>query len=104
MHLKPGEKIAGEVLKWPEVTQVPHRFGGVAFRCRGKELGHLHGNDLCDIRLPKPLRDELVASGVARPHHVFSESDWISIYLKSDQDVANAIEVLRRKHLDLMKT
>ena len=99
-----GERIAGEVLSWPGVTQSPHRFGGVEFRCRGKELGHVHGDRLCDIPLPKALRGELVASGMAEPHHVLPESGWVSIYLESEQDVANAIEILRRKYRRLMRS
>ena len=99
-----GEKIAREVLSWPGVTQSPHRFGGVEFRCRGKELGHVHGDRLCDIPLPKALRDELVASGMAEPHHVLPESGWVSIYLESEQDVANAIEILRRRYREVTGT
>src|SRR5690554_1031724 len=103
MQVKAGARIAEEVLTWPEVTQSPHRFGGVEFNCRGKELGHLHGDDLCDILLSKPLRDEYIAAGMAMPHHIFPESGWVSIYLKSDRDVANATEILRRKYRNIMK-
>lgn len=102
MSVKAAERIAGEVLSWPEVTQRPHRFGGVEFSCRGKELGHLHGDHLCDIPLPKRLRDEYVACGMAVPHHILPQSGWVSIYLRSDRDVANAIEILRHRYRQLM--
>jgi hypothetical protein len=102
MSMQAGKKIAEAVLAWPEVTQAPHRFGGIEFRCRGKEIGHLHGDALCDIPLTRPLRDEFVAAGMAEPHHIHPESGWVSVYLRSDRDVANAIEIMRCKYRDLM--
>jgi len=98
--VKPAHRIAAEVLTWPEVAQQPHRFGGIQFNCRGRELGHLHGDELCDIPLSKALRDEYIASGLAKPHHIFPESGWVTIYLRSDQDVEHALEILRRKYRD----
>jgi len=84
------------------MTQEPHRFGGIEFRCRGKEIGHLHGDALCDIPLSKPMRDAFVAAGMAEPHHIHPDSGWVSVWLRSDRDVANAIEILRRKYHDVM--
>jgi len=100
--MQAGKKIAEAVLAWPEVTQAPHRFGGIEFRCRGKEIGPLHGDALCDIPLSKPMRDEFVAAGMAEPHHIHPDSGWVSVRLRSDRDVANAIEILRRKYHDIM--
>lgn len=104
MALTAGEQIAKKVLSWPEVTEHPHRFGGVQFNCRGKELGHLHGDALCDILLSKAQRDEYVAAGMAMPHHIYPESGWVSVYLKSDTDIHRAVEIMRRKYRDLMGT
>jgi len=92
------ERIASEVLLWPEVTEVPHRFGGVEFRFKGREIGHLHGDSLCDIPLPRAIRDEVVESGKAMPHHIFPESSWVSVYLQTNEDIANAIEIMRRRY------
>lgn len=103
MALTARERIAKEVLAWPEVTQKPHRFGGVQFNCRGRELGHLHGDALCDIPLAKLLRDEYVASGMAMPHHIFPDSGWVSVYLNSEQEIGCAIEIMRCKYRELMQ-
>ena len=35
----------------PDVTQAPHRFGGVEFHVHGLEFMHLHGDTQLDIRL-----------------------------------------------------
>jgi len=101
--LNARERIASEVLAWPDVTQASHRFGGVELRFKGREIGHLHGDSLCDIPLPRAIRDEVLESGKAEPHHILPESNWVSIYLESHQDVANAVEILRRKYDDLAR-
>ncbi|MBD0380488.1 luciferase domain-containing protein [Paenibacillus sedimenti] len=95
------EVIIDQLLSWPEVTHQPHRFGGIEFCYRGKEIGHLHGEHLLDLLLPKSVRDQLVASGRTKPHHMYPDSGWVSIYLNSHQDVSNAIEILRNKYNDL---
>ena len=38
-----------------------------------RELGHLH-RTFADLPFPRRVRDELVAGGRARPHHVLPES------------------------------
>ncbi len=65
-----GETIRREVLSWPGVTEVPHRFGGVEFRLGKRELGHLHGDYLADLPFPVRVREELVREGRALHHHI----------------------------------
>lgn len=93
-----SEIISERVLAWPGVTREPHRFGGIAFHCRGREIGHLHGDRLVDIPFPKPVRDELVAAGRAKPHHIYPQSGWVSVDVASSEDVETAIALLRRKY------
>ena len=38
-----------------------------------RELGHIHGDRLVDIPFPKPIRDELVNTGQAEPHHILQK-------------------------------
>lgn len=83
-------------MSWDGVTAHPHRFGGTEFRLGTREIGHVHGDHLLDIPFPKKVRDELVATGRAQPHHVLPESGWISFYLRQEPDVEAAIELLRR--------
>lgn len=89
------EVLVDELLTWAGVTMGPHRFGGIEFLLEGKEIGHLHGDNLVDLLLSKSKRDEVVAAGLAQPHHIYPDSSWVSIYLKSDQDINHAIELLR---------
>lgn len=75
-----------------------HRFGGIEFMLGKREVGHMHGNSLVDIPFPKKVRDEIVKSGIALPHHVLPESGWISFYIKTENDVDTAIELLKRSY------
>jgi hypothetical protein len=90
--------LTDELLTWSGVTVQPHRFGGIEFSVQGKEIGHLHGDYLVDLLLPKSRRDELIAAGRAEPHHIYPESGWVSVYLRSEADVLNAVEILRIKY------
>lgn len=98
MTLTAKQLLIGQLLAWPEVTQQPHRFGGIEFQLKGTEIGHLHGDHLLDLLLPKALRDQLVVSGRAQPHHMYPNSGWVSLYLTLNEDVATAIEIIRFKY------
>lgn len=90
-----GKRIAEAVSAWPGVERAPHRFGGIEFRLGKRELGHLHGDALVDLPFPRKVRDELVAAGRARPHHVLPDSGWVSFWIESPDDVERAIALFR---------
>jgi Family of unknown function (DUF5519) len=90
-----AETIRDELLSWEGVTAEPHRFGGVEFLLGRRELGHLHGDRLADLPFPRRVRDELVASGRALPHHVLPDSGWVSVRIAGPEDVANVVELFR---------
>lgn len=90
-----AKRIEGEVASWPGVTVEPHRFGGVEFRVGRRELGHLHGSRLADLPFPVKVREQLVATGQAEPHHVLPESGWVSVYIRGEQDVDTVVELFR---------
>lgn len=92
------QTLIDTVLSWPGVTREPHRFGGIAFCLEGREIAHLHGDHHLDIPFSKSVRDELVASGRAKPHHIFPESGWVTVYVFSEAELANAIALLRMKY------
>ena len=96
------ERIAAEVGAWDGVTVHPHRFGGVEFRVGRRELGHLHGSRLADLPFPTRVRERLVAEGKAQPHHILPESGWVSVPIRTDDDVQRVVGLFRmnyeRKH------
>ena len=101
-RLRAMHRLETVVLSWPGVTTKIHRFGGTEFTLdagRGRrEIGHLHGHGLLDILFSRTLRDEAVRAGLASPHHIFPQSAWVSVYLRSEKDVPTAVELMRRNY------
>ncbi len=93
-----SDQIKGAVSSWPGVNSAPHRFGGIEYRLGTREIGHVHGDSLVDIPFPKRVRDDLVASGEAKPHHILPETGWISFYIREESDIARAIALLRQSY------
>jgi Family of unknown function (DUF5519) len=90
-----AELVEREVMSWPNVEKLPHRFGGVEFRVNGHEIGHLHGNRLADLPFPVRMREELVAAGRASLHHILPQTGWVSYYIRGPEDVPGLIELFR---------
>jgi hypothetical protein len=90
-------QIEERVLSWPDVTAHAHRFGGTEYRLGKREIGHYHaGMEVVDIPFPKKVRDEVIAGGLAEPHHVLPGSGWVSKWLRDPGDVEQAVELLER--------
>jgi len=91
------DAVIKEVSSWEGVNVHEHRMGGVEFRLGRRELGHLHGT-IADLPFPRHVRDELVATGRARPHHVLPSSGWVTIPMRTTSEVANVIELFRQNY------
>lgn len=89
------QRISAVLATWPGVTTASHRFGGIEFRLGRRELGHLHGNHLADIPLPRWIRDQLIAEGRAQPHHILPDSGWISVPISQLADAEDVTDLLR---------
>jgi hypothetical protein len=94
-RLGTGDRIRKIVESWDGVSSHPHRFGGVEFRAGGRELGHLHGDMLADLLLPKAAHDGAIAEGRAQPHHVLPESNWVSIPIRGPEQMQEVVDLLR---------
>jgi hypothetical protein len=88
-------RIEREVGSWEGVTTHAHRFGGTSFRLGGHELGHLHGERWADVAFHKRIRDMLVETGRAQPHHVLPHTGWVSKQIRNEDDVREVIELFR---------
>ena len=91
-------RITAEVTSWAGVASQPHRFGGVEYLIGKREIGHIHGDHLVDIPFPKKVRDVIVATGRAQPHHILPETGWVSFYLQQETDVEHVIDLLRESY------
>ena len=90
-----SEVAKRELLSWPGVSVHEHRFGGLEFRVNGREMGHMHGDELADLPLRKDVGKKLIAQGKARPHHFIPQSGWISYYINGAADIPGLIELFR---------
>jgi hypothetical protein len=90
-----GQRIRRAVTGWPGVSTAPGEFGETDFVVHGRSIGHVHGGHQADIPFPRRVRDELVAAGRTGPHHVLPDSGWTTLYIRSDADAEEAIELLR---------
>jgi hypothetical protein len=90
-----AEQIAAAVQSWPGVQSAPHRFGGLEFRLGRRELGHIHGDRIADLPFPRRVRDELIADGRARAHHVLPDSGWITVSIRLPEEADRAVELFR---------
>ena len=97
--MKPaGELIRDAVCSWPGVVATSHRFGGTEYRYGKKEMGHVHGDRLADLPVPRAIHDELIAAGRAQPHHLLPETGWISVWIEGPQDAERVIELFRLQY------
>jgi hypothetical protein len=90
-----ADRIRSEVAAWEGVTTHEHRFGGVEFRLGRRELGHLHGARWADLPFQQGVRDMLVDTGRAQPHHVLPHTGWVSKQIRSEEDVEEVIGLFR---------
>ena len=89
--------VRAAVGSWEGVTTHDHRFGGIEFRVGRRELGHLHST-IADLPFPRRVRDELIAAGRARPHHVLPQSGWVTVPMGTASEVSNVIELFRQNY------
>jgi hypothetical protein len=93
-----SKQILHALSTWEGVTTSPHRFGGWEFKLGRREIGHIHGDALVDIPFPTKIRDEIVAAGLAQPHHILPDTGWVSFYLRAAGDVERALALLKRSY------
>jgi hypothetical protein len=94
-RLRAISEVEAQVRRWPGMEIGVHRLGGIGFFLQGKESSHVHGNGLLDCFVGRTSRNELVNDGRALPHHIFPRSGWISFWIRDEEDVRPALELIR---------
>jgi len=59
----------------------------------------VHTGGTVDIPFPRPLRDELLAQGLAAEHRWASDSGWITFVIRSEDDARHAAWLMRLSYL-----
>ena len=93
-----SKKIHEAIMKYKDICSGDHRFGGTEYKLGKREIGHVHGDHLLDIPFPIKIRNELVESREAQPHHILPDSGWVSVHLNKEEDVDRAINLLKRSY------
>jgi hypothetical protein len=93
------EKFEAEVATWPNVSIHPHRFGGREFRFGTAEVGHTHIGGVVDIPFPRPVRDTLLALGLAEEHRWVPNSGWVTFQMRTADDLTHALWLMRLSHV-----
>jgi Family of unknown function (DUF5519) len=93
-----SQVIDDAVRSWDGVSAHPHRFGGTEYRLGKREIGHIHGERLVDIPFTRKARNRAILEGKAEAHHLLPETGWVSIWLNSEKNVRDAIELLEQSY------
>jgi Family of unknown function (DUF5519) len=93
------KSLEDEISAWPRISVHSHRFGGREFRFGSAELGHMHNGGVLDVPFPRPLRDALLAEGLAEEHHWVPNSGWISFHVRNGDDFQHAVWLMRLSYL-----
>jgi len=89
------KKLENTVSSWPQISVHPHRFAAREFRFGNAEVGHVHHGGIVDIPFPRPIRDALLAEGLAEEHQWVPNSGWVTFHVRSDKDLQDAIWLMR---------
>jgi Family of unknown function (DUF5519) len=95
-HLK---KLEEEVSVWPHISVHSHRFGGREFLFGKAEIGHVHIGGVVDIPFTRPIRDALLAEGLAQEHRWVPNSGWTTFRICGEGDRKHALWLLRLSYL-----
>ena len=93
------KQLQERVAAWPNISIHPHRFGGTEFGYKRAEVGHVHTGGIVDIPFPRPVRDALLAEGLAEKHHWVPASSWVTLRIRGEHDLIHALWLLRLSYL-----
>jgi len=97
--MKYAKALEDVVSTWPQISVHPHRFGGREFLFGDAEVGHVHTNGIVDIPFTRPIHDVLLADGLAQQHRWVPNSGWITFRIRSEEDIAHALWLMRLSYL-----
>ena len=78
--------VVEEVSSWIGVTTAGNQLQGVEFRIGPTQLGHMHSFDVGHVPVSLDLYNVLIQSGAARPHPVFTNSNWVEVSISTPED------------------
>ena len=98
MSIRTERSIAQEVGSWAGVTTGDNGRDGAQFLYGKIELGHMHGNHVAHLPMPRAIRDELIGDGRATQHPVLPDSGWVQRLITSSADTEDVIALFRMNY------
>ena len=91
-----SQQITDEVTSWDGVTSGYGKRGEFAFKVRGREIGHLHGDHAAHFFFPKDVWATLYAEERIGHHPVFpSREGPAARRIETPEDVLDVIALMR---------
>jgi hypothetical protein len=93
---RPSERITERVTSWPGVVAGPGTRGEFAFKVGGREIGHLHGDEVAHFGFPKEVWTSLFEQQRIDYHPVFpGRPGFGARRIEDDADVEDVIALMR---------
>lgn len=91
-----SERITEEVTSWPGVLAGPGTRGEFSFKVGGREIGHLHSDEVAHFGFPKDVWTRLFEQGRIDYHPVFpGRQGFGARRIENEADVREVIELMR---------
>jgi hypothetical protein len=91
-----SERITEEVTSWPGVLAGPGRRGEFAFKVGGREIGHLHGDEVAHFGFPNHVWTRLFEHGRIDYHPILpGKPGFGARRIETEEDVRDVIELMR---------
>lgn len=103
----PAGRVAAVIATWPNVVSATHRHlsrrdevDGADFYRDDAELGHIHLDGEVHLATTEPLRQALVARGLARPFRWLA--GWVEASIETEEEADHALWLfdLNRRRLE----
>ena len=72
-----------------------HKLGGLEFIVNDKEICHIHGDGLVDVKLNKSLKNKFKRIEKIENHHVLPNSNMISYQIAKNDDLIQIKEIIK---------
>ncbi len=76
-----------------------HRYGGLEYRIKNREICHMHGDGLVDVKTNREMKSKFIPSKYAKDHHVLSESGMLSLELEGLESLL-ALKIIIKEVLE----
>ena len=97
-----GEFIASvvdRVAEWDGVEAMSCPDGSIELRVGGTALGQVSETGVVDLAFSPEIRDQLLTEGRADRHYAEPRSSWVSVRLRTAEDVRDVLWLLRLAYL-----